>query len=164
MLYSLTLYLVDSAQDATLPDITVTQLLALLGFALTAALAAIAVRRSVKPTMTRLEHFIDDWNGQPARPGFKAIPSFPERMETVETATARNAQDIAKIIRTFEDALARVGGPWATHEDMERLEAAFSKLSQKFDDHEHASVRWIEAHERRRLGRDDLEDRRGPSA
>lgn len=32
----------------------------------------------------RIGFFLDDWNGELARPGHDAVPSFPERMSEVE--------------------------------------------------------------------------------
>ena len=49
------------------------------------ALAAIsAVARGTYRMWKRLDAFLEDWNGEPARPGRDRSPSMPERMAGVE--------------------------------------------------------------------------------
>jgi hypothetical protein len=53
--------------------------------ALCVALAAVAVVcRSVYRTLRRVDAFLEDWNGEPARAGREARPSMPERVTAVE--------------------------------------------------------------------------------
>ena len=49
--------------------------------------------RVVWPMSHRLGRFLDDWIGVEARPGFDAVPGFPERLKAVETTTAATAKD-----------------------------------------------------------------------
>ncbi|GIH70355.1 hypothetical protein [Sphaerimonospora thailandensis] len=36
----------------------------------------------------RIEKFLDDWQGEPARPGVEARPGFPERIAALEAESA----------------------------------------------------------------------------
>lgn len=45
------------------------------------------------PLLRGTRFFLDDWNGQPARPGVPPRPSFPERMANVEDRTAQLNHD-----------------------------------------------------------------------
>lgn len=36
----------------------------------------------------RVQDFLDDWNGEPARPGVPARPGFPDRIAAIEADTA----------------------------------------------------------------------------
>lgn len=40
-------------------------------------------------TWKRLTDFLDDWNGEPARPGVEARPGFPERIARLEKLVTR---------------------------------------------------------------------------
>lgn len=69
----------------------------------------------------RFSHFLDDWFGEPERPGFSARPGVPERLgqvesrlETVEDSTAQlkrnGGSHLADAIdRLVRDAEARAG-------------------------------------------------------
>lgn len=50
----------------------------------------------------RLTHFLDDWFGEVARPGFAARPGIPERLESVE------GQLRAKDGSSLRDAVTRI--------------------------------------------------------
>jgi hypothetical protein len=47
-------------------------------------LAMSKVLTSIYAAWKRVDEFLDDWNGAPARPGHRAIPSMPQRMDQVE--------------------------------------------------------------------------------
>lgn len=49
--------------------------------------------RVVWPMSHRLGRFLDDWVGVEARPGFDAVPGFPERLKAVETTTVATSKD-----------------------------------------------------------------------
>jgi predicted acylesterase/phospholipase RssA len=54
--------------------------------AICAAIAAIGlVARGIYRFLRRVDAFLTDWNGEPARPGREARPSMPERVARVET-------------------------------------------------------------------------------
>lgn len=53
----------------------------------------------------RLQTFLDDWVGRPARPGFPAQPGIPERLAKVETDTAQLQRNGGS---TVADAIARM--------------------------------------------------------
>lgn len=49
------------------------------------------VRRAVRwmlRTIKRVQNFLDDWNGEPARPGVEARPGFPDRLAALEVEVA----------------------------------------------------------------------------
>lgn len=53
--------------------------------ALAVALVAIAaLMRSVYRAWKKVDAFLEDWNGEPARAGRDGRPSMPERMDKVE--------------------------------------------------------------------------------
>lgn len=72
----------------------------------------------------RFQHFLDDWFGEGARPGFPGRPGIPERLAAVEERTAQLtpnggshlADKIAGLVRDSEDrrgnaeVLARIEG------------------------------------------------------
>lgn len=39
-------------------------------------------------TIRRVQNFLDDWNGEPARPGVEARPGFPDRLAALEVEVA----------------------------------------------------------------------------
>lgn len=43
----------------------------------------------VHPIVTKILQFLDDWAGRPARPGFEAVPGFPERVARMEKRLKR---------------------------------------------------------------------------
>lgn len=59
-----------------------------------AALTAIWKWLGIGRLKDRTSHFLDDWNGEPARAGRDAVPSFPERMTAVEKRTAALNHDM----------------------------------------------------------------------
>lgn len=74
-----------------------------------------AIRWMLK-TIKRVQNFLDDWNGEPARPGVEARPGFPDRLAAleVEVATIRrivsnglssNVADIQARVTRVEERL-----------------------------------------------------------
>lgn len=49
--------------------------------------SAWALIRKLGPGLVRLVHMLDDFQGEPARPGVQARPGMLERMSTMEAAT-----------------------------------------------------------------------------
>ena len=47
------------------------------------------VGRKLRPGWLRVMRMVDDWHGEPARPGFQEVPSFPVRQERVEGAVSQ---------------------------------------------------------------------------
>lgn len=45
----------------------------------------------------RVAEFLDDWNGEPARPGFPGRPGMPERLSTVEVTAAAIRAEVSTI-------------------------------------------------------------------
>lgn len=55
-----------------------------LGAIAVAVVAILALMRSVYRAWKRIDAFLEDWNGEPARPGREKRPSMPERVARVE--------------------------------------------------------------------------------
>lgn len=62
--------------------------------------------------------FLADWFGSPGRPGVAAVPSFPERMSEVESATVAIVDSIERL-----------------HDAQGRSAEAFALLDQRVSDH-----------------------------
>ena len=90
-------------------------------------------RKLVRPIL----RFLDDWNGEPARPGFLGRPSFPERMAGVEAEVNHNhgssmKDAVARVERTLADHCADAKDQRKAYEsDRERLWAAVMELARK---------------------------------
>lgn len=60
----------------------------------------------------RFSHFLDDWFGEPQRPGFLARPGVPERLGQVEERLGQVEQDTRQLQRNggahLADAVARI--------------------------------------------------------
>jgi hypothetical protein len=54
----------------------------------------------------RFSHFLDDWFGEDARPGFVARPGVPERLENVETRLGTVEHQTAQLQRNGGSHLA----------------------------------------------------------
>ncbi|WP_062435003.1 hypothetical protein [Herbidospora daliensis] len=52
----------------------------------------------------RIQDFLDDWNGEPARPGVPARPGFPERIAALEAESAQ----VATTVEAVSTRLTRV--------------------------------------------------------
>ena len=65
-----------------------------------AAAVLVAIGVLVKPvlwvrrTSLGVERFLSDWNGEPARPGHRAKPGFPQRVADLETKVAEVAAEL----------------------------------------------------------------------
>jgi hypothetical protein len=55
-----------------------------------AAVTARVAARSLAKVSKKLDQLSEDWYGQPARPGFRAIPGIPERLEMIENQLKPN--------------------------------------------------------------------------
>ncbi|MEU9888021.1 hypothetical protein [Sphaerisporangium sp. NPDC051011] len=69
----------------------------------------------------RISNFLDDWNGEPARPGVEERPGFPARIAAVEKEMAgvkaivsnglsHNVKDIQERVKGLEESLNRGEG------------------------------------------------------
>lgn len=61
-------------------------------------------------TWKRIADFLDDWNGEPARPGVEARLGFPERIasleRTVSNGLSANVKDIQRRVIRLEEGNA----------------------------------------------------------
>lgn len=66
------------------------------GVSLTILIGALAAvwRRYVAPFLRKIGYFLDDWNGEPARPGFEGRPSVPVRLEAIEREQKRVSHEV----------------------------------------------------------------------
>jgi hypothetical protein len=66
---------------------------------------------------------LQDWSGSPARPGFNAVPSFPERMASIESHLA------------VIDHEMRFNSGSSIKDAVHRTDKAVAVLQTKFDEH-----------------------------
>ena len=60
-------------------------------------------------TIRRVQNFLDDWNGEPARPGVEARPGFPARLAALEDEVASVRKIVSNGLSTnVADIQARV--------------------------------------------------------
>ncbi|MEU1883442.1 hypothetical protein ABZ470_39565 [Streptosporangium sp. NPDC020072] len=72
----------------------------------------------------RLTHFLDDWQGEPARPGVEARPGIPERLQKIESELRRNSgTSLRDVVDRLERGLLRVEDGLATHLEQHRAAA-----------------------------------------
>lgn len=68
----------------------------------------------------RFGHFLDDWFGEPARPGYPARPGIPERLEVVEARLGLVESDTRQLQRNggshLADAVVRIERFLAEHQ------------------------------------------------
>jgi hypothetical protein len=67
-------------------------LLAVAGGIVVLAAALVAIAKGfgvIDRGMKRANEFLDDWRGEPRRPGYPARPGVPERLERIEISQAR---------------------------------------------------------------------------
>lgn len=98
--------------------------------AVATALLAIGgvIRMWVAPLARRTNEFLDDWFGQPARPGVPSRPGVPERLASIESAYSEVRSEVGAI-KARQDAadasintLATAMGAFVTREQRVRLE------------------------------------------
>lgn len=106
-------------------------------YAAAAAGALGVLWRSLKPfreLLRRVRLFLIDWLGTPARPGVAAVPSFPERMGEVESATVAVAQALADL----------AGSVSQLHTAQEHAAEAFVQLDNRVTDHRNRNEKQAE--------------------
>lgn len=61
-------------------------------------------------TLKRIQRFLDDWQGEPARPGVEARPGFPKRIATLEGEVAGVRAIVSNgLSSTVDDIQRRLG-------------------------------------------------------
>lgn len=83
------------------------------------------VVKYVWPLSHRLGRFLDDWQGVEARPGFDAVPGFPQRLKAVETTTHASSEKLASM---EEAAKVTATTTQDTATKLDRLEAAVADI------------------------------------
>ena len=58
--------------------------------------------KQLKPPTKGIEHFLEDWNGEPERPGVPARPGMMQRVANIETAQNASATHQTKAEEFFE--------------------------------------------------------------
>ncbi|MBB4915104.1 hypothetical protein [Streptosporangium saharense] len=72
----------------------------------------------------RLSHFLDDWNGEAARPGVPYRPGFPERVAVIEQELRPNhGSSLRDAVDRLERGVRRVEDGLTTHLEQHRLSA-----------------------------------------
>lgn len=92
-----------------------TEILAVCGGLVTIA-AAVAVIRQIMKFLKRVSNFIDDWQGEPERPGVPGRDGVMTRLEKIEAELKTNHGS------SLRDAV-------------NRIESRVADLSDRFDDH-----------------------------
>lgn len=96
-----------------------------------AAIAALVwVGFKVFPFLRKINHFIDDVAGEPARPGVDARPGLMERLSVVEEKQDEQSISLAK-----QSAALAVVQHEVTTNHGSSLKDAVKKLERKFDEH-----------------------------
>lgn len=68
-----------------------------------------AWRKWAGPFLRKIGYFLDDWNGEPARPGFEGRPSVPVRLEAIETEQKRVSHEVqTNSGSSLKDAVKRI--------------------------------------------------------
>lgn len=57
-------------------------------------------------TVKRIQDFLDDWQGEPARPGVPARPGFPDRIAALEEQVTGLAAQVAEVERIVSNGLS----------------------------------------------------------
>jgi hypothetical protein len=58
--------------------------------------------KQLKPPTKGIEHFLEDWNGEPARPGVPARPGMMQRVANIESSQVTTATHQTKADAFFE--------------------------------------------------------------
>jgi hypothetical protein len=88
---------------------------------LAAALAAIVKGFGVIDRgMKRFNEFLDDWRGEPARPGYPARPGVPARLEGIEISQARTEARLDNVEAQLTPANGAISG--TLRETVDRIE------------------------------------------
>lgn len=83
--------------------------------------------RWCRGTTRQLETFLEDWNGQPARPGVQARPGVMERLAVVEDDTAQLRRNGGANLADKIEAIAT--DQVAKHERLDRIEEALFRMA-----------------------------------
>jgi hypothetical protein len=86
------------------------------------------VTRRIKRAANRVEEFVDDWTGEPARPGVEARPGVMERLGGMEQRLGgieRCGADTARRVERIEHELHPNSGT-SVRDALDRVEAALS--------------------------------------
>lgn len=65
-------------------QVTVGEVIKAVGFIVAIAGAILYIRKLVRPTWRAFSNFLEDWNGEPERPGVAGRPGVMERLEKLE--------------------------------------------------------------------------------
>lgn len=70
------------------------QILLVVGGSATALIAVISLTKMMWSMWRRVDSFLADWFGEPARPGWAARPSMPERVTALEADLAHVKEQV----------------------------------------------------------------------
>ncbi|MEV4749089.1 hypothetical protein AB0K21_22145 [Streptosporangium sp. NPDC049248] len=77
--------------------------------------------------LRRISHFLDDWNGEAARPGVPYRPGFPDRLQQIEAELRPNhGSSLRDVVDRLERSVRRVEDGLATHLDQHQLAGTIS--------------------------------------
>lgn len=89
-----------------------------------------AWRKWAGPFIRKIGYFLDDWNGEPARPGFDGRPSVPVRLEAIEREQRRVSHEVqTNSGSSLKDAVKRLESARAAdREALDTLAALFGSF------------------------------------
>jgi hypothetical protein len=105
------------------------------------SLIGVVVMRPLRRTLGQLREFLDDWRGEPARPGSAARPGVPERLAAIEQRTTEVEREV------------RTNGGSTLRDRAESNRNAIRDLAGKLDAHlrwAHETTKRLEGAEERR--------------
>ncbi|MFC7641426.1 hypothetical protein ACFQX6_10895 [Streptosporangium lutulentum] len=85
-------------------------------------------------TFASLKNFLDDWQGEAARPGVAARPGFPQRITTIEEQLRPNhGTSLRDAVDRLERGVRRVEDGLAAHLDQHQLAGTISIINNSTD-------------------------------
>jgi hypothetical protein len=74
-----------SMMPEVVSQVTVGEIVKGIAFLVGATGAVVYIRRVTRPTWQAFVNFLEDWNGEPKRPGVQSRPGVMERLERLES-------------------------------------------------------------------------------
>lgn len=99
-------------------------LVTITGLVLVLGRLALAVWRAVHPLWLRTSEFLDDWTGEPERPGRDRSPGVMERLHTIEVAAAAHSRALAEL---------RPNGGYSVKDVVDQTARRVEELAQRLD-------------------------------
>lgn len=82
----------------------------------------------IVPVLRNLRDFLEDWRGEPARPGKDARPGIPERMQSIEQTQANLSEAVGAVRKQVENSHSI-----NLRDDLDEHKTAISELHDSVD-------------------------------